>query len=136
MNSELENGILSACALRFDGYKYQEATRYDPASALNDFWRTGEWPSDPLKQLASFFFLQRFLCKWGGETLPKNCKYWQAYRSLFLLVNTYDIPKTYRISDWFERWQADFKPQLALYVVLIHEIHSSTLYNDDAPPLA
>jgi hypothetical protein len=125
MNPKLEDDILSACALRFDGYKYQKATRYDPASVLGDFFKTGQWPSDPLKQLASFFFLQRFLCKWGGEYLPKNCKYWQAYRSLFLLVNTYDIPKTYRISECFERWQADFEPRLVEYVALIQQIHSS-----------
>lgn len=125
-----EEKILSSCALRFDGYKFLKENSFDPQKALDDFLSTGEWAISPLEQLACFFFLQRYLSKWGGEMLPKSSKYWQAYRSLFLVVNAYDIPAVYRLDNYFEEWRSQFEPRLAECVDLIEKVHSSTPYDD------
>lgn len=128
-----EEKILTCFALRFNGYQYLEENSFDPQKALDDFINMGEWTISPLEQLACFFFLQRYLSKWGGERLPKNSKHWQAYRELFLLTNSYDIPAVYRLDNYFEEWRSQFEPRQAECVDLIEKVHSSTPYDDLSP---
>src|SRR6478672_8545134 len=60
----VEDDILSCCALRFDGWKFREATGFNHVRAIDRFFETGWWPPSEYKRLASFFLLQRGLCTW------------------------------------------------------------------------
>lgn len=56
-----ERQILNACALRFDGYKYQEEKSYDQRAATENFFECGQWELEPFEKLTTFFLLQRGL---------------------------------------------------------------------------
>lgn len=75
-------------ALRFDGYRYLEKhPEFDPREAYEMWLDTGDW--DHLttnEQLASFFHLQRFLGKWGGEQLSEGSGYRLAFQELYEMV--------------------------------------------------
>lgn len=130
-----EDDILSACALRFDGWQYIEMTDFDHQRALESFFQTGQWPSVALEQLAMFFTLQRGLFKWGLEYEPKHGRYWRAFRSLFLLVHSYEIPEEYRLAGYYEEWESEYRPRLAECVALVERIHATTPYHDNARPM-
>lgn len=126
-----EDYILVTCALRFDGYRYLDDHPFDHQQAVQRFLETGEWRSSPLEQLTVFFLLQRFLCKWGGEMLPKTSATWNAFRSLFPLVCEYEIPEPYRHGEYHQQWSARYEPAVAEHVALVRAIHQSTEYSAD-----
>lgn len=66
MDELREDDVLIHCALRFDGWKYKEATGFDHFQALDCYWETGEWALQPEEQLCMFFLLQRGLYKYGS----------------------------------------------------------------------
>lgn len=85
--------------------------------------------------MALFFFLQRFLMKWGGEYEPPNGRYWRAFRNLFLITNQYEIPERYRNGEYYLTWEREYLPKREEQVAYIASIHKSTSYDDNAPPL-
>lgn len=123
-----EDDILIACALRLDGYKYQDEHNFDHQAAMDHFFQSGEWNISPLEQLTVFFLLQRYLYKWGGEYLTKNSQEWRAFRSLFLATHAHDIPAEYRYPEYYASWEREYLPHLAAYVAQIQSIHDSTKY--------
>lgn len=107
-----EQDILICCALRFDGYRYREETpSFSPDEVVTNFLNTGEWQASDLELLASFFFLQRSLCKWALVYEPLDGKYWQAFRLLFLRVNHLEIPENYQHQEYCQQWDREFLPQ-------------------------
>lgn len=58
-----ESQILNDCALRFDGYKYQEEKSYGQRAAIENFFEYGIWDIEPVENLTTFFLLQRALSK-------------------------------------------------------------------------
>jgi hypothetical protein len=125
-----EDGILIACALRFDGYKYREMAGFDEERPLQRFFETGRWDLSPLEQMTTFFILQRGLYKWGLEHEPRDGRYWKAFRSLFLLSYGHRIPHAFRPTDpdLYARWKYRFVPRLAECVSVVRRIHESTTY--------
>ena len=70
-DSFLEDEILTACALRFDGYIFRETNK---RRGLNNYKKAPLTsfelhPYDLFNQ-TRFFFLQRYLYKWGGRIYP------------------------------------------------------------------
>jgi len=128
-----EDDILIACALRFDGYRYLQDHPFDHERALADYRKTGEWHIAPLEQLTVFHLLQRFLYKWGGETLLRTSAMWKAFRSLFLLVCEYEIPEQYRNREYYDQWLQRYAPHLADHAALVRGIHESTGYEPMEP---
>jgi hypothetical protein len=126
-----EDDILIACALRFDGYGYLQDHPLDHDQAVRSFCQTGEWRISPAQQLTVFFLLQRFLYKWGGETLLKTSATWRAFRSLFLLVCEYEIPEQYRQCHYYEEWVERYVPALADHAGVVRGIHEGTDYRSD-----
>lgn len=57
--------------------------------------------------------LQMGLFKWGLEYEPKHSRYWRAFRSLFLLVDGYDVAKRYQHPEYCAEWERKYKPQVA-----------------------
>lgn len=66
---------------------------------------------------------------------PKHGKYWRAFRSLFLLVNAYEIPEAYRMPEYYTRWRDLYLPRLSECIALVRGIHDATSYDDDAEPM-
>jgi hypothetical protein len=121
-----EHDILTACALRFDGYAYQRATGFEIDGILEAFWRTGEWPDDLAQRMATFFFLQRALCKWDLVYEPRDGRYWRAFRSLFFSVCEADPPEPYRDESYATAWDREFKSRLPEIVGIVRDIQTRT----------
>lgn len=100
---------LLLCALRFDGYRWLEAqsefSKEKVAEHLSDPIRTQVFYEDEAKNFAACFFLQRFLGKWGGETLPESDVHHTAYRLLFLHLYARPRSKAWVKIDFERRWQ-------------------------------
>ena len=102
--------IETFCALRFDGYKYEQVTGLDDAegglsSLVEPIVETRTLHQDPLKNFAAFFALQRFLHKWGGEHWTKYSKHHIAYDFLFLECYRREIPAEFIRDDCEKKWQ-------------------------------
>jgi hypothetical protein len=123
-----EDDILVAWALRFDGWKYCEQTSWaeeDRLRATDLFVDTLVPPADPLKQLAVFFMLQRYLYKWGGETLSHRSKEWKAFRTLFLMTANYDVDPRWQAEEWYVTWEKQYHRRADSCIGLIARAHSS-----------
>lgn len=68
--------------------------------------------------------LQRFLYKWGGESLGRRSPEWRALRTLFLVTASYEILPQYRHDKWYAVWDRDFPPSAAESISTIARIHS------------
>jgi hypothetical protein len=131
-----EDDVLICWAMRFDGYLYQEDTGFEPDVFSKRFFRTNslEW-AEPLDCLAAFFFLQRFLYKFGGEHLEKGSAECRLFRKLFLHTAKFDIPERYRGSNlwypqWYRQWLAEGLPCAEAHLSLIEAIDRDTAYSD------
>ena len=113
--------ILTTCALRFQGWRYQEETGFDQAAAFDRYFETGNWSLTDNEKLAAFFLLQRGLSKWDLVTEPKQSRWWQAFRSLFLEVVHLPLPPKYRDDDYATRWEQRYLPRLEECIQCIRE---------------
>ena len=121
-----EDEILTAWALRFDGYRHCEQTGWkdeDRIAVTDALTENLTIPSDRLRQFTLFFFLQRDLCKWDGETLPDTCQEWIAYRTLFLLTAFEDVPLEFQHESYRE-WKATWQPRTAECVSIVAHAHA------------
>lgn len=135
---ERENDILICCALRFDCYRYMEVASFNSEQAILTALEGGQLPTDELQKLAMFFWLQRFLFKWGGEREPRNGQYWRLFRELFLGVARSRVPAEFRPEqdDCRLRWRYHYRPQLEDVLAFMRRIHQETSYRDHAVPTA
>jgi hypothetical protein len=106
LSRETEDAV-TCCALRFDGYKLADVREApDLLAQLTDqYLATLRLSEDPLENLAVFFALQRFLCKWGGDYLSKTAMEHRAYRLLFLHLYRTEIDPQWRIDEYWREWQ-------------------------------
>lgn len=130
-----ERGILTRCALRFDGWKYAEQTGFDHRAAFDAFFATGKWSLTDQEKLACFFLLQRGLCKWDLVYEPLHGKFWRAYRTLFFEVCEMEPQEPFRDVRYVEEWDRDYKPALEKCIEIVRRVHESTEYDDNAPPM-
>lgn len=106
-----EHEILTAAALRFDGYGYMRATQFDPPSNYVATFGTATWSFEPLQELALFFLHQRLVLKWAASR-PDGSDEWQFMRRLFLRVVDYEIPEQWRVPSYHDDWERRFAPRL------------------------
>jgi len=118
---------MSTCALRFDGYKYEDVagiaepgiTGASLRRLIDPIVQTRILHADDDMNFAAFFGLQRYLHKWGGEYLTKYADEHIAYDFLFLHLYARDVPETFRFADYCDAWQRDFawrKEEIAGFV--------------------
>lgn len=122
-----ESDILTACALRFDGWKYCEDVGWaeeDRLRVTDRLVESLEIPTDPMRRLALFFMLQRYLFKWGGETLPRDGFDWRALRTLFLLTVDYEIPARWKQAKYGDIWPREFEPRAAECISMVARQHA------------
>jgi hypothetical protein len=114
-----EDNALTACALRFDGYAYEEAAGLaEPnsvggglAKLIKPILETRVFHEEQNANLAAFFGLQRFLYKWGGEYLTEYSNEHVVFRLLYLHLYRADIPLEYRKQPYFDEWERNYRPQ-------------------------
>jgi hypothetical protein len=111
--------FIDTCALRFDGYLYQQncgsrmgPDKVDFPELVDRVEKTLELYEDQLDNFAVFFALQRWLGKWGGETSSNDDPARVAYRFLFLHLYREEIPERFqwREQTWYTEWERQYKP--------------------------
>jgi hypothetical protein len=122
-----EHDILCDYALRVRSPDYERA-----ADLVRLLVETGSFPSTLEDQLDCFHNLQRFLFKWGGESLPTYSPEWRAIRSLFLLTAPVDLPPELQDAGRYSTWERDYRPSRHEHLAMISEIHFNTRYIDTA----
>lgn len=133
-----ENEILMRWALRFDGYLYREETKFDTSEFADRFFTTWTltW-AKPMDCLAAFFLWQRFLGKWGGETLPLNNRHWRLYRELFLCTAHLEVPPSYRREPWtaecYQIWEEECARKREEHLEIVRKVHARTRYSIEEP---
>lgn len=134
LEPEGEDEILSAWALRMDGYEYKEQAGFDAEAAVERFFSNGRWDHlAPVEKQATFFLLQRSLFKWALADAPRHGRYWRAFRSLFFEVVALEVPEALRKAELYEEWERRFLPRRQEHMALVRRIHETTAYEDDAP---
>ncbi len=113
-----EDDFLMTCALRFDGYKYNEEMgrqsrepRLEMSEIAQRLMKTKEFFDDINENLWAFFIMQRGF-KWGGEFLTRYSDEHLVYMMLFLHVYREEIHRDYQYSDFgcFTKWEREYKP--------------------------
>ena len=129
MDNENEGDILTAYALRFDGFAARERLGEQHVGHLVDAVVDDlAVPADPLEQFACFFNLQRYLCKWGGERLPTHSFAWRAYRTLFLLTTMADVPEGLAHGELHDKWSARYLPRRGAHLAAVAAAHAAERY--------
>lgn len=127
-----EDDILIYSALRMDGYRYRDEIEFDPEPIVEAYKRGERYPNTTeLDLLATFFLLQRFLYKWGGDSLPKTSLEWKAFRQLFLDTCDVGVPERYRSEEWESKWLYQIRPRLDAYKTIVEQVHLQTEYRDE-----
>jgi len=100
------------CALRFTGHEYVE--RKYPKSGFPEIIKPVVsqrlFHDDDLDNLAAFFGLQRYLGKWGGDSLTPWSEHHIAYRLLFLHCYRLNIPSIWADQQYDRLWKSEFEP--------------------------
>lgn len=99
--------VVNACALRFDGYRYEALNGRDASlpSLANRFCETRTFSAAEDDNHATFFALQRYLFKWGGEQLPYTSPEHRAYRALYIRLHRLDVAPAYRLAPYYDEWR-------------------------------
>ena len=128
------DNIMTACALRFDGYKYIEETGFDAKAGIDAYMETERWDRPAEEKLAIFFVLQRSLCKWSLVYEPRHGRYWRLFREMFFDVVELDIPQDYHNAEWLSRWDERYSSQRNKAIACVRRKHQRTKYDDHARP--
>lgn len=115
--------ILIHCALRFDGYKYKEASGFQARPALDRYLETGKWDLSIFEKMAVFFSLQRGLYKWGLERTEQDHPYRVAFRELFFELARLPVPPDYELSGWIEKWHDRYADRVDECIACVQKVH-------------
>jgi len=118
---------MNTCALRFDGYKYEQVSGLsEPGSTgaglsrlIEPIVKTLMLHADDNMNFAAFFRLQRLLYHWGdGEPAVYSDEH-IAYDFLFLHLYHREVPDRFGHEDYCVRWRREFegrKEEIARFV--------------------
>lgn len=113
--------FLSACALRFNGWLYEDVAGFDSGAAYHRYVAAhGEYGTLE-ERMAIFFYLQRYFAKgWLWETDENRT----AFRSLFLQVAGSEVLPRYRLHEQgrYELWERDFVRSAGRWKSIVREL--------------
>jgi hypothetical protein len=133
--SAKEDEYLIPCALRFDGWKYEQEAEFDHRHAYEQYTATGDLPDSREELLTMFFMAQRFLYKWGGEYLPRTDPHWRLFRSLFLRLYRLEIGPRYRLEGHLsDPWDRMSESERDAAAAMVRTIHERTQYDPPGTP--
>ncbi len=116
----VEFEFLSACALRFDGWKYEEAARFPLAGGYHRYIAANGEYGTVEERMAIFFLIQRALGKdWWSYTDEVS----GAFRSLFLQVCDAEVPTRFRLNEHarYQRWCEEDAHQVEVWKARVRE---------------
>ena len=137
-----ESKVISACALRFDGYRYIEEASLGRRRQLEDgggvldlveeteqFFTHPDYtmPADYLSTM--LFLIQRQFIREGW--LRWDSQLARIARRLFVLTCRYEVPVRFRLEDWATRWDRKYARFTAELVRFVEERDTATVYRDD-----
>lgn len=123
-----EEEMITACALRFDGYRYLEQTSFDATAALGAAWVSDKYPANTLELMAMFFVLQRMVFKYG-QGVRSDGPEWRLLRELFLRVAREPVPPEYELEGPCQTaWRREYVPRLQETVAFMSAIHRRMRY--------
>ncbi len=113
------NVAQTVCALRFQGYEYEEAITSSRTEGVGAQLQALAQPvigrlvlhARESDNFAAFFYLQRFLFKWGGAQLDKLAAEHMAFDFLFLHLYRSDPPPEFQEDKYMTQWRRDFAPR-------------------------
>ena len=108
---------MSICALRFNGYKYEESL--GPTESTGERLQEMITPihdnltlhQDLNQNFGAFFSLRRWLHKWGGECLTKYSVDHTTYDFLFLHLYRIEVPQEFCSEEYNLRWKRECEPR-------------------------
>ena len=128
---------MTTCALRFDGYRYREDVGGDREEPSGDdgvsrslaVTKRLEEHADyelhcPFDLLTSFFLLQRWLHKWGGEQSAENAASRRVYLELFIVTHDIYVPRKWSmraVDPSYYAWRWAYAPVARPYVQLARQ---------------
>jgi len=137
-----EAKVISACALRFDGYRYVEevglGTRrelegggdvLDLEQETERFFTEPDYtmPADYLSTM--LFLIQRQFIREGW--LRWDSQLARIARRLFVLTARYEVPARFRLEDWATRWDRKYARFASDLVRLVEERDALTVYRGE-----
>jgi hypothetical protein len=137
-----EQKVISACALRFDGYRYIDESRLGMRQELEDggavldlveeterFFTRPDYTM-PAEYLATMLFLiQR---KWIREGwLRWDSGLARIARRLFVVTCRYEVPERFRIEDWAATWVRKYARHTTGLVRFVEERDAATVYREE-----
>ena len=125
-----------ACALRFDGWRWLERSRFDDLGICPEAFRpiidpicdTLTFHEDEMANFAAFFILQRYLYKEGIHT-PFWRREHTAFRFLFLHLYPHPTPREFQLHE--EAWREVSIARRRRHAAIVREtLLSSNLRRD------
>lgn len=98
------------CALRFQGYEYMQSIGGDFSALIDQVVKERILYEEQNHNFAAFFGLQRFLYKWGGESLTKYSDEHMAFDFLFLHLYQIEPQERFHYPEYCDQWQREFVP--------------------------
>jgi hypothetical protein len=132
-DDECEARIVTACALRLDGYRYadehglvtgdQDCTRFVRGFLAEPYF---DLPRGHLH--CALFLLQKAYLK--EDVLRWDSREARVIRELFLELRRDDVPEEYRNEDRWESWKRRHRPRLEKLLEFMRQRHEQTRYRD------
>lgn len=117
---DLIHSMMGTCALRFDGYGYEERTGKE-LHKLADRVITRQKPlRNRLDNFAAFFAIQRGIGHCGYDLVTNTrCR---AFILLFLHLAEQPTPDEWRFEQFAPKWERQFAPRVEMHVAAVREI--------------
>jgi hypothetical protein len=130
-DDQREAEIVTACALRFDGYRYAQAHGLtDPEDEWDFTGFIRSFLNDPDLDLArghlhcALFLLQRAYIKEGWLRWDSH-EAW-VIRELFQALCRDDVPEEYRNEEYCGEWERNYRPNLSPHLEFVRQRHDQT----------
>jgi len=133
-DDEREAKIVTACALRLDGYRYADehglaGDDRDYSRFLRAFLAEPDFDLPRGHLHCALFLLQR-------AYLKENWLRWDLHeakviRELFLALCRENPPEEYRDEEYYVEWERQHKPRLSQRLKFVRQRHEQTEYRKD-----
>jgi len=129
-----EAEVLSACALRFDGYKYcsdinMDTSRFGPGSlaeAFRDFMLKPDYSATQDYLCMIMFFIQRTMLREGW--IREGDHELGVARSIFLKTCSKAISEKYLLDTYHDEWLHRYQPNLPYWIDVVKSKHLNSKY--------
>lgn len=128
-----EAEVITACALRFNGYRYADehglvVNDSDYSLFVERLLSNSDFDLPRGHLHCALFLLQRAYIKEG--LLRWDSREAKVMRELFLELCRDDVPEEYRNGEWCEEWERQYRPKLWRHLEFVRRRHERTKYQE------